>query len=97
MAANESLAAPGFAAFAGDNHQVPSTFRANLGAAAGLLTVGAIGYGMKRPIQKWWRHQGQLPAPAPAPDANPGYLAGRSTHLRLSRATTRVRRPLQPR
>jgi hypothetical protein len=93
LAANERSAVPIDPADSWRNQQSQPPLRGDMGAAA-LLTVGAIGYGMNRPIRKWWRQCGQLDAPASRPA--PKGLAGPSTYKRLSRVTTRVRRPLQP-
>jgi hypothetical protein len=94
LAANERSAVPIDPADSSRNQQFQPPLRGDMGAATGLVIVGAIGYGMKRPIRKWWRQCGQLASPAlhPAPKG----LAGPSTHQRISRVTTRVRMPLQP-
>jgi hypothetical protein len=94
LAANDGSAVPIDQADSSRNPQFQPPLRGDMGATAGLITLGAIGYGMKRPIRKWWRQCGQLASPALSP--TPKGLAGPSTHKRISRVTTRVRRPLQP-
>ncbi len=77
------------------NRRVLATLRPDFGAAAGLITLGAVAHGMRRPIQKWWRQCSQIVAsPLNQPMSRLPYHA--SPH-RISRVTTRVRRPLQPR
>jgi hypothetical protein len=77
------------------NRRFLSTLRGDFGAAASLITVGAIAYGMNRPIRKWWRQYGQLGAPTLSP-ASRRLPYPYSPH-RISRVATHVRKPLQTR
>ncbi len=39
--------------------------RSEIGAAAGMLMVGAVAYRMRQPVKRWWREHGQLNGPGP--------------------------------
>jgi hypothetical protein len=94
IAANESSAGPSEHDGSSRNRRVLSTRRADFGVA-GLLTVGAIAYGMNRPIRNWWRQYGKLDAPTPTP-ASRRLPYPYSPH-RISRVATHDRKPLQTR
>jgi hypothetical protein len=94
IAANESSAGPSEQDGSSRNRRVLSTRRADFGAA-GLLTIGAIAYGMKRPIRNWWRQYGQLVAPTQSTPSR-RFPHSYAPH-KISRVTTRVRKPLQTR
>jgi hypothetical protein len=77
------------------NRRLLSAVQGDFAAAAGLVTVGAVAFGMKRPIRRWWHQPAQLAAPAASPASR--RIPFPSSPHGISRVTTRVRKPLQSR
>ena len=72
------------------NRHLVSMLRSEIGAAAGVIAVGAVAYRMRQQVKSWWQVRGQLNGPRPFPHAR--VLPGPHRIAKFSRLKTHVRK-----